>query len=121
MNLCFLHGLDSSPQGTKASLLRAYDPSCLIPNLPPDINERLKILATYEVAWTGFDEHERGSLEQGKTADMVVLNQNPLKMDPKNLLELKVNQLYLSGKTYKPKMSIFNMILNGIFESKRNI
>ena len=44
MKLCFLHGLDSSPQGTKASLLRAYDPSCLIPNLPPDINERLKVL-----------------------------------------------------------------------------
>jgi len=44
MKLCFLHGLDSSPQGTKASLLRAYDPRCLIPNLPPDINERLKVL-----------------------------------------------------------------------------
>ena len=44
MKLCFLHGLDSSPQGTKASLLRAYDPSCLIPNLPSDINERLKAL-----------------------------------------------------------------------------
>ena len=44
MKLCFLHGLDSSPQGTKASFLRAYDSRCLIPNLPPDINERLKIL-----------------------------------------------------------------------------
>ena len=44
MKLCFLHGLDSSPQGTKASLLRAYDSRCLIPNLPPDINERLKVL-----------------------------------------------------------------------------
>ena len=44
MKLCFLHGLDSSPQGTKASLLRAYDPRCFIPNLPPDINERLKVL-----------------------------------------------------------------------------
>ena len=44
MKLCFLHGLDSSPQGTKASLLRAYDPCCWIPNLPPDINERLKAL-----------------------------------------------------------------------------
>lgn len=44
MKLCFLHGLDSSPQGTKARLLRAYDPNCLIPNLPPDINERLEVL-----------------------------------------------------------------------------
>ncbi len=78
-------------------------------------------MVTYEVAWTSFDEHERGSLEQDKAADMVVLNQNPLEMDPKDLLDLEVNQLYLSGKTYKPKMSIFNMILNGIFESKRKI
>ena len=92
-----------------------YDPKQSV-----SIQEALK-MATYEVAWTSFDEHERGSLEQGKTADMVVLNQNPLKMDPKNLLELKVNQLYLSGKAYKPKMSIFNMILNGIFESKKKI
>ena len=44
MKLCFLHGLDSSPQGTKASFLRAYDSRCLIPDLPPDINERLKVL-----------------------------------------------------------------------------
>jgi len=44
MKLCFLHGLDSSPQGTKASFLRAYDSRCLIPSLPPDINERLKVL-----------------------------------------------------------------------------
>jgi len=78
-------------------------------------------MTTYEVAWTSFDEHERGSLEQGKIADMVVLNQNPLKMDPKDLLKLKADQLYLSGKTYKPKMSIFNAIISGVLGSNRNI
>jgi len=84
------------------------------------IQQALK-MATYEVAWTSFDEHERGSLEQGKIADMVVLNQNPLEMDPKDLLKLKADQLYLSGKTYKPKMSIFNTVIGGIFGSNRNI
>jgi enterochelin esterase-like enzyme len=44
MRLCFLHGLDSSPQGTKASYLKAYDPHCWIPNLPPDIMKRLEVL-----------------------------------------------------------------------------
>jgi predicted amidohydrolase YtcJ len=78
-------------------------------------------MATYEVAWTSFDEHERGSLEQGKIADLVVLNQNPLKMDPKDLLKLKADQLYLFGKTYKPKLSIFNAIISGVFVSNRNI
>jgi predicted amidohydrolase YtcJ len=84
------------------------------------IQQALK-MATYEVAWTSFDENERGSLKQGKMADMVVLNQNPLKMDPKDLIKLKADQLYLSGKTYKPKMSIFNTVISGIFGSNRNI
>jgi len=41
--LCFLHGLDSSPRGTKARLLREYDPDIWIPALPPDISQRLRI------------------------------------------------------------------------------
>jgi len=84
------------------------------------IQQALK-MATYEVAWTSFDEHDRGSLEQGKIADMVVLNQNPLQMDPKDLLQLNTDQLYLSGKTYKPKMSIFNTVISGISGSNRSI
>ena len=44
MQLCFLHGLDSSPYGTKARLLRSEYPHCLIPALPKDIHERLQIL-----------------------------------------------------------------------------
>ena len=46
MRLCFLHGLDSSPYGTKSSLLRKHYPECVIPALPPDLNERLHILET---------------------------------------------------------------------------
>jgi len=84
------------------------------------IQEALK-MATYEVAWTSFDEHERGSLKQGKIADMVVLNQNPLKMNTKDLLKLKTDQLYLSGKIYKPNMSIFNAIISGVLGSNRNV
>ena len=44
MRLCFLHGLDSSPQGTKARLLKTHYPDCLIPSLPPDIHERVRIV-----------------------------------------------------------------------------
>lgn len=43
MNLIFLHGLDSSPQGTKARLLRKNYPHCVIPSLPKDIHERIRI------------------------------------------------------------------------------
>ena len=45
MRLCFLHGLDSSPQGTKSRLLKTHYPDCLIPSLPPDIYERVRIVA----------------------------------------------------------------------------
>jgi pimeloyl-ACP methyl ester carboxylesterase len=44
MQFCFLHGLDSSPHGTKARLLKTRYPHCLIPSLPPDIHERVRIV-----------------------------------------------------------------------------
>jgi pimeloyl-ACP methyl ester carboxylesterase len=44
MRPCFLHGLDSSPRGTKARLLKKRYPHCLIPSLPPDIHERVRIV-----------------------------------------------------------------------------
>lgn len=44
LRLCFFHGLDSSPQGTKSKLLKKHYPQCLIPALPPDIRQRLIIL-----------------------------------------------------------------------------
>jgi predicted amidohydrolase YtcJ len=95
-------------------------------NHPYDVNQSVSIqqalkMATYEVAWTSFDEHQRGSLEHNKIADMVVLNQNPLKMGPENLRELKTDQLYLSGKIYQPKMSLANAMISGVFSSNRNI
>ena len=44
MRLCFLHGLESSPQGTKARLLKRHDPECWIPSLPQDIYQRVEIV-----------------------------------------------------------------------------
>lgn len=43
MNLCFFHGLESSPQGTKARLIRKKYPGCLIPALTPDLDQRVLI------------------------------------------------------------------------------
>jgi enterochelin esterase-like enzyme len=44
MSICFFHGMDSSPQGTKSTLLRRHYPEIWIPALPPDVGERLNIL-----------------------------------------------------------------------------
>ena len=42
--LCFFHGLDSSPQGTKGTLLREHYPTCWIPELSSDVYQRLEFL-----------------------------------------------------------------------------
>jgi pimeloyl-ACP methyl ester carboxylesterase len=44
MDLCFFHGLDSSPLGTKSRLLKKHYPECKIPVLPPDIHTRLALV-----------------------------------------------------------------------------
>jgi predicted amidohydrolase YtcJ len=89
-----------------------YDPAQSL-----TIPEALRMF-TAEVAWTSFDEKERGTLEQGKIADMVVLNRNPLEMEPEDLLDLEVEQLYLSGKTYKPGMGLLDMVWSSLRAGK---
>jgi predicted amidohydrolase YtcJ len=88
-------------------------------NHPYDEKESLSIqealkLYTYEVAWTSFDEKERGSLEAGKFADMTLLNKNPLKMDKADLKSLKAEQLYLNGEEYKSGMGFGSMLFNSL-------
>lgn len=56
---------------------------------------------TYNVAWTSFDESQRGSLEPGKLADMVLLSADPYRTPTDQLNTLTVEQLYLSGKPYQ--------------------
>ena len=44
-----------------------------------------------------------GSLERGKSADIIVINQNPLKVDPKKIADTRVLRTIVGGKTvYRP-------------------
>ncbi|MDD5100733.1 MAG: amidohydrolase family protein, partial [Syntrophales bacterium] len=67
-------------------------------------------------AWTTFDEKERGSLEQGKIADMVILNRNPLTMKPNELLDLKVESLFLNGKPCEKNQGILDLLAKGLLK-----
>ena len=58
-------------------------------------------MCTYHGCYACFDEKERGSLEPGKIADMVILSANPYTMPKQNLGQLRVEGLYLSGKPYE--------------------
>lgn len=72
-------------------------------------------MCTYNGCYTTFDEKERGSLEAGKIADMVILSDNPYEMDVKHLKDLRVEHLLLQGRPYqKIKSSAIGQILKGM-------
>ena len=76
-------------------------------------------MATYNGYWTSFDERERGSLETGKLADMVVLSRDPYTTPPEKLRELRVEKLILGGEEYRPQsQSVPATVLRGMFAKK---
>lgn len=73
-------------------------------------------MATYNGYWATFDEKERGSLETGKLADMVILSANPYDTPAELLGELRVEQLILGGEDYRGQtQSVLAAVLHGIF------
>ncbi|HQR29797.1 MAG TPA: amidohydrolase [Anaeromyxobacteraceae bacterium] len=54
---------------------------------------------TADAAWQYREEGERGTLEAGKVADLVLLSANPLRVDPRTLREVKVLETVKAGRT----------------------
>ncbi len=50
-------------------------------------------------AYQHFENETKGSLEVGKLADMVILDQNPLTVEPGTIKDIKVVQTIKEGKT----------------------
>ena len=53
---------------------------------------------TIDAAWQVFEEDNRGSLEPGKYADMIVLSGSPLQ-EPQEMRDLLVEQTLVGGAT----------------------
>lgn len=53
---------------------------------------------TIWAAKANFEEKEKGSLEAGKFADFVILDNDIMKTDEKELLQLRVLQTYVNGE-----------------------
>jgi predicted amidohydrolase YtcJ len=51
--------------------------------------EALQAITTWS-AYQHFEEHQKGTLEVGKLADMIILDKNPLKASPSEIKEIKV-------------------------------
>ena len=49
-------------------------------------------------AWLSFEEDRKGSIEPGKLADMIVLDQDILTVDPDHIMDINVEQTWLGGK-----------------------
>jgi len=54
---------------------------------------------TTNAAYQYFEEDIKGSFEEGKLADMVILDQNPLKIDPMNIKDITVLETIKEGMT----------------------
>lgn len=53
---------------------------------------------TIKGAYLGFEEDIKGSLEPGKLADMIVLSDDILTLDPEQIMDIEVEQTYVGGE-----------------------
>ena len=53
---------------------------------------------TMGTAYMNFDEEKKGSLEVGKFADMVVLGQDILTIDPDGIKDIPIEMTIIGGK-----------------------
>ncbi|MDA1371808.1 MAG: amidohydrolase [Proteobacteria bacterium] len=49
-------------------------------------------------AYLNFEEEIKGSLEVGKFADMIVLSDDILSIDPERIMDIEIEQTYVAGK-----------------------
>jgi predicted amidohydrolase YtcJ len=60
--------------------------------------EQAVMMYTINAAYTCFDEKIKGSIEPGKLADMVVLSDDPTKVPPKTIKDIKVIMTFVNGE-----------------------
>lgn len=60
--------------------------------------EGLKTLTSY-AAKQYFEENKKGTLSNGKLADFVILDKNPLKIDPMDIHDIQIMESIKEGKT----------------------
>src|SRR5689334_19218313 len=61
---------------------------------------------TMEAAYAGFEEGVKGSIENGKLADLIVIDKDITKLPPREILSIQVLKTFVGGKL--------------VFESKKN-
>jgi hypothetical protein len=68
----------------------------------PNPDERVTLYEALEMftataAWSAFEEKEKGTVEPGKLADLVVLNADPFAVDTEQIADIDVRQVFVGG------------------------
>lgn len=84
-----------------------------------DLTQAIR-MCTYNGYYTTFDDDERGSLEVGKIADMVVISKNPYEVPKEDIRSIEVEKLYLQGQPYKKQSkSVPGLVISGMLSKKK--
>lgn len=54
---------------------------------------------TINAAYQYVEEHTKGSIKEGKLADLIILDQNPLQVDPIKIKDIRIMETIKEGKT----------------------
>jgi predicted amidohydrolase YtcJ len=75
---------------------------------PQECISTWEALKTYTIyaAYAAFEEQLKGTLTQGKFADMVILDQDPLEIDKKDIKEIEVLETIIRGISVYKKFSV---------------
>lgn len=55
-------------------------------------------VGTINGAYASYDEHKKGSLEPGKFADLVVLDEDPTKVNPNKIININIERTMVNGQ-----------------------
>lgn len=74
-----------------------YDGKVLGPDQRIPVMAALRAI-TSDAAWQNFEEKTKGSIEPGKVADLVVLDENPLTVSPIHIKDIRIAMTVVAGK-----------------------
>jgi predicted amidohydrolase YtcJ len=84
--------------GIQAAAARKFFPEERI-----TIDEALRIY-TIDAAYASFEESIKGSIEEGKLADLTVISCNPITVQPSEIEDIKVEMTIVGGRVVYPKL-----------------